>query len=256
MRRAEVAAIRAALDAMRAHLGTALGGALARTYEAFAVPGPYSPDAASAGRRALRNRALALLMAADGAAAHRAAETVHKGSAHKPLPKDAGEATLARLDAIRHANGSMNTGAIRGEMQKIIDDLDFAGSFQDFLTFLRSDPQFYYDNPEDLYEAYLATSKRIDPEPQAESVSAVYKFRNAGDKPIQIEKVRTSCGCTTMLKRRAVWNSRSRTLPKEISFSGFSNIGSQTVRMADSNSSTRVSLGTHSDSTCSSATRR
>jgi succinate dehydrogenase / fumarate reductase flavoprotein subunit len=52
------------------------------------------------------------------AAAHRAAETVHKGSAHKPLPKDAGEATLARLDAIRHANGSMNTGAIRGEMQK------------------------------------------------------------------------------------------------------------------------------------------
>jgi succinate dehydrogenase / fumarate reductase flavoprotein subunit len=52
------------------------------------------------------------------AAAHRAAETVHRGSAHKPLPKDAGEATLARLDAVRHANGSMNTGAIRTEMQK------------------------------------------------------------------------------------------------------------------------------------------
>ena len=30
--------------------------------------------------------------------------------------------------------------------------------------FLRTDPQFYFDNPEDLYEAYLATSKRIDPE--------------------------------------------------------------------------------------------
>ena len=54
---------------MIVYYGTALGGALARTYEAFAVPGPYSPDAASAGRRALRNRALALLMAADGAAA-------------------------------------------------------------------------------------------------------------------------------------------------------------------------------------------
>ena len=29
---------------------------------------------------------------------------------------------------------------------------------------MRSDPQFYFDNPDDLYEAYLATSKRIDPE--------------------------------------------------------------------------------------------
>ena len=52
------------------------------------------------------------------AAAHRAAETVQMGSAHKPLPKDAGEATLARLDAVRHANGGMNTGAIRDQMQK------------------------------------------------------------------------------------------------------------------------------------------
>jgi prolyl oligopeptidase len=32
------------------------------------------------------------------------------------------------------------------------------------LQFLRTDPQFYYDNPDDLYEAYLATCKRIDPE--------------------------------------------------------------------------------------------
>jgi prolyl oligopeptidase len=49
-------------------------------------------------------------------------------------------------------------------MQQIIDELGFEGDFQDFLTFLRTDPQFYYDNPDDLYEAYLATSKRIDPE--------------------------------------------------------------------------------------------
>ena len=49
-------------------------------------------------------------------------------------------------------------------MQLIIDELEFDGDFKEFLTFLRTDPQFYYDNPEDLYEAYLATSKRIDPE--------------------------------------------------------------------------------------------
>lgn len=63
-----------------------------------------------------------------------------------------------------HRLGLEEVKRIRGEMQQIIDGLEFAGSFQDFLTFMRTDPQFYYDNPDDLYEAYLATSKRIDPE--------------------------------------------------------------------------------------------
>ncbi|MEJ2127695.1 MAG: DUF885 domain-containing protein [Woeseiaceae bacterium] len=63
-----------------------------------------------------------------------------------------------------HRIGLDEVARIRGEMQKIIDDLDFAGDFSDFLNFLRTDPQFYFDNPDDLYEAYLATSKRIDPE--------------------------------------------------------------------------------------------
>lgn len=63
-----------------------------------------------------------------------------------------------------HQLGLLEVERIRGEMQAVIEELAFEGSFQDFLVFLRTDPQFYYDNPEDLYEAYLATSKRIDPE--------------------------------------------------------------------------------------------
>ena len=63
-----------------------------------------------------------------------------------------------------HRLGLNEVRRIRDEMQKIIDGLDFGGSFQDFLVFLRTDPQFYFDNPDDLYESYLATSKRIDPE--------------------------------------------------------------------------------------------
>jgi prolyl oligopeptidase len=63
-----------------------------------------------------------------------------------------------------HRLGLEEVNRIRGEMQLIIDELEFEGDFKDFLTFLRTDPQFYFDNPEDLYEAYLATSKRIDPE--------------------------------------------------------------------------------------------
>ncbi len=63
-----------------------------------------------------------------------------------------------------HRTGLEEVKRIREEMQQIIDGLEFEGSFQEFLAFLRTDPQFYYDNPDDLYEAYLATSKRIDPE--------------------------------------------------------------------------------------------
>jgi len=63
-----------------------------------------------------------------------------------------------------HRLGLEEVKRIRGEMQEIIEQVEFDGSFQEFLTFLRTDPQFYYDTPEALYEAYLATSKRIDPE--------------------------------------------------------------------------------------------
>ncbi len=63
-----------------------------------------------------------------------------------------------------HRLGLEEVKRIRDEMKTIIAEVEFDGSFQDFLVFLRTDPQFYFDNPDDLYEAYLATSKRIDPE--------------------------------------------------------------------------------------------
>jgi aminopeptidase N len=53
-----------ARNALRAAIGGKLGPALAKAYDGMTVPGPYSPDAASAGRRALRNVALDLLAAA------------------------------------------------------------------------------------------------------------------------------------------------------------------------------------------------
>ena len=63
-----------------------------------------------------------------------------------------------------HRLGLDEVKRIRDEMQIVIDELEFEGSFDDFLNFLRTDPQFYYDTPEELFEGYLAVSKRIDPE--------------------------------------------------------------------------------------------
>lgn len=63
-----------------------------------------------------------------------------------------------------HRIGLNEVRRIRDEMQLIIDELEFDGDFADFLHFLRTDPQFYYDTPEQLFDAYLAVAKRIDPE--------------------------------------------------------------------------------------------
>ena len=63
-----------------------------------------------------------------------------------------------------HRIGLDEVKRIRDEMQKIIAEVGFDGSFHDFLEHLRTDPQFYFDTPEELYQEYLATSKRIDPE--------------------------------------------------------------------------------------------
>ncbi|HEY6832249.1 MAG TPA: aminopeptidase N [Pseudolabrys sp.] len=56
-------AIFRARKALRAEIGERLGAALSTVYERMAVPGPYSPGATSAGRRALRNVALDLMAA-------------------------------------------------------------------------------------------------------------------------------------------------------------------------------------------------
>jgi len=63
-----------AIHAVRNELKRGLSGTLKEklleTYRAHRIPGPYSPDAASAGKRALRNAALGLLMELDEPGIH------------------------------------------------------------------------------------------------------------------------------------------------------------------------------------------
>jgi len=59
-------AIRAAREALRGRVGRAHAGALKTLHAQMANPGPFSPDPASAGRRSLRNGALAMFVAGDG----------------------------------------------------------------------------------------------------------------------------------------------------------------------------------------------
>lgn len=61
-----------------------------------------------------------------------------------------------------HQIGLEEVARIRAEMQSIIDELGFEGSFADFLQFLRTDPQFYAKSAEELLMNAAWIAKRAD----------------------------------------------------------------------------------------------
>ncbi|GIK33863.1 MAG: succinate dehydrogenase flavoprotein subunit [Gammaproteobacteria bacterium] len=72
------------------------------------------------GANRLGSNSLLDLVVFGRAAARRCAETLRDAGRPRPLAVDAGEQAVARLDRLRHANGSRPTAAIRLEMQKVM----------------------------------------------------------------------------------------------------------------------------------------
>lgn len=62
-----------------------------------------------------------------------------------------------------HEKGLSEVRRIREEMQKVMTQVGFKGTLQEFFTFLRTDKRFYYATPEELLVGYEAIAKRIDP---------------------------------------------------------------------------------------------
>ncbi len=65
------------------------------------------------------------------------------------------------VDAI-HQIGLDEVKRIRSEMQQIINDLEFEGSFEDFIKFLRTDPRFYATSAEELLKEAAWIAKKMD----------------------------------------------------------------------------------------------
>ena len=63
-----------------------------------------------------------------------------------------------------HEIGLSEVARIRAEMEKVIESADFEGSFEEWLHFLRTDPQFYHTTKEGLLQEYRDIAKRADPE--------------------------------------------------------------------------------------------
>jgi len=61
-----------------------------------------------------------------------------------------------------HQVGLDEVARIRGEMDNIIKELDFKGSFADFLNFLRTDPQFYATSEDQLLKEAAWMAKQLD----------------------------------------------------------------------------------------------
>ena len=61
-----------------------------------------------------------------------------------------------------HQIGLDEVKRIRGEMEQIIEGLEFEGEFADFLLFLRTDPRFYAKTPEELLQKASYHAKRMD----------------------------------------------------------------------------------------------
>ena len=61
-----------------------------------------------------------------------------------------------------HQIGLKEVARIRSEMKKIIADLNFKGSFPDFLKFLRTDKQFYATSPKEILMIARDMAKRAD----------------------------------------------------------------------------------------------
>jgi uncharacterized protein (DUF885 family) len=67
----------------------------------------------------------------------------------------------ATADAI-HRKGLAEVARIRGEMEAIMREVKYRGDFADFLTFLRTDGQFYAKTPDALLREAAFIAKEID----------------------------------------------------------------------------------------------
>jgi uncharacterized protein (DUF885 family) len=63
-----------------------------------------------------------------------------------------------------HNTGLAEVKRIRAEMEKTLEGINFLGTLDQFLHFLRTDDRFFYKTPEELMAAYEKTARAIEPQ--------------------------------------------------------------------------------------------
>ena len=70
--------------------------------------------------------------------------------------------TLNETPKSIHEKGLKEVARIRKKMESIVDEVKFKGDLQQFITFLREDPQFYAKTPEELLKHARNIAKKLD----------------------------------------------------------------------------------------------
>ena len=70
--------------------------------------------------------------------------------------------TLNETPKSIHEKGLKEVARIRKKMESIVDEVKFKGDLQQFITFLRMDPQFYAKTPEELLKHARNIAKKLD----------------------------------------------------------------------------------------------
>ena len=81
-----------------------------------------------------------------------------------------------------HQIGLREVARINREMDQIMQKTGFKGSRDEFFNFLRTDPQFFYKTPDELFQAYKALAKTVDP-------NLVKVFRTLPREPYGVEEI-------------------------------------------------------------------
>lgn len=63
-----------------------------------------------------------------------------------------------------HRIGLEEVRRIRAEMDEVVRQVRFDGTFEEFLEDLRTNPRFYFEQPNDLLQAYQSVCKAVDPQ--------------------------------------------------------------------------------------------
>jgi len=63
-----------------------------------------------------------------------------------------------------HNLGLDEVKRIRAEMEKTLEGINFLGTLDQFLGFMRTDPRFYYKTSDELFKAYEKTARGIEPQ--------------------------------------------------------------------------------------------
>jgi len=81
-----------------------------------------------------------------------------------------------------HEIGLREVERIRNEMKRVMEQTGFKGTREEFFKFLRTDPRFFYQTPEELLNGYKVVAKTIDP-------NLVKVFRTLPRQPYGVEPI-------------------------------------------------------------------